>query len=118
MKESIAKFSDDPTEESLQYLLFNLFDTWKGLQQPARRDDHIIGNFLKFSGVRKGNNFASIGDINHSLVKLLYVIRMVAFKELTIEGSAHTKEEIFRIVKLEYVFSFSFSFSFSFPLVF
>jgi len=111
--DSIKQFSDNPTVETLQAVLMKIFSIW---DQSRARDEHTLGQFLRFSSIRKEGGYATIHQIHQSIVKLVYLVRLGTFKELLTQ-SAPEKSKILELVKYPSVLSFLLLFLLSFPFL-
>jgi len=80
-------------------MLFQPFPT-----EPTRRGDHPVGWFVHFASKRRNEHgFVSIGAINHTLVHLTHLIRLVTYKELILKHpSIEDRKKILSMVKSRY----------------
>ncbi len=80
LHQQVTDLALHPTPDALQNLLMEISKTWDDV--PATRDDHLLGDFLKLSSVRRDGNFASLTTIHHTLAHLLYWVRLAVFRQI------------------------------------
>ena len=78
-------------------LLCAVFAPWD--TEPHWRDVHPLGHFMRLSVVRKNGALASIGAINHTLVHLVFLARLLAFRRIV--ENPQNKQEILKMVHSE-----------------
>ena len=96
LRQAISDLSQEPSSVTkLHCLLMTLFKPWN--QTPKGRDFHALGYFLRFSSIRKDGDLSNLAEINQLLVKLIFLIRLVAFS--AVEESPDEQEAIFEMIR-------------------
>ena len=80
LDQQVSAFGQRPTLDTLQSLLMEISKIWDDV--PATRDDHLVGDFIKLSSVRRDGNFASLTSIHHTIAHLLYWVRLAVFRQI------------------------------------
>ena len=99
LKEDLAQtlqiFKLDPNCENLQLLLCKVFSPF---DKDEGRTNHPTGNFILLSCQAKLQNY-SLTLLNHRLVHLIHLIRLVTFKRL--QDEAGERQEILQMIRIK-----------------
>ena len=89
----VTSFALEPTAHKLHTLLMDIFNVWA--DEPEERDDHLIGNYLKFAAVLPDGNFVQMSTTRHTVVHMMYWARLAIFREVRLHG--HQEENLRRV---------------------
>jgi len=95
LNDQVARFALEPSIDALQELLMEIFKTWD--EVPATRDDHLLGDFVRLSSVRRDGNFASLTTIHHTLAHMIYWVRLAVFRQVHHHHRSNETETLRRV---------------------